>query len=95
MIRDIMYLIWYDVIKSIYQESRRGKNDDPSVSLGEPITTPENKCYVVVTQVGNHYKVTISDTIDDSAVRCQECSSRRQAEHLAELAQKMYKSSDF
>lgn len=87
-----MYLIAYDVIKSIYQEKSRGKNTGSHISLDEPILTSEEKCYVVVKRVGDHYQVTISDTIDNSAIRCQECSSRRQAEHLAEFAQKMYKS---
>lgn len=93
--KDVMYYIAYDIAKTIYQQESRGKNTGSPISLGEPILTSEEKCYVVVKQVGDHYEVTISDTIDNSAVRCQECSSIRQAEYLAEFAQKMYKSVDF
>lgn len=88
---NVWNLLIYDVLKNLYQSIGESKNVCSSISLDEPTPTPKDKCYVVVTKTDNHYNVTISKTIDTSAVRCEECVNRRQAEHLADLARTMYR----
>lgn len=88
---NIWSLLVYDVLKNLYQSKGASKNPCSSISLDEHTPTPKDKCYVVVNQIGSHYEVTISKTIDTSAIRCEECVNRRQAEHLAELARTMYR----
>lgn len=85
-------LLVYDLVKTLHLFVLQSKDNDSSINLDEPRPTPEEKCYVIVNQVEGHYEITISNTKDTAAVRCEECNNRKQAECLADLARIMYKS---
>lgn len=93
-----MNLLWqlalYDGLKSLLYLKNLRKNEGSSIYLGEPEPIKKDVYYVIVTLDRGKYKVDISRSANENAVRCEECNNYGHALRLSEVAKTMYRITD-